>query len=132
MSAILKMSYSEIMDQDFTAVDAKVLDEKGNLVAHFRNHSPGEAETYSNQVDTFPLPTAEIGLEMLRNTKGYCEVALNAVACCTKCDKQIYDPAEIVKISETDYEFCSDSCADNYDSSGFDPFKELKPAPTMD
>jgi len=74
--AVLRMSYSEIMDRDFTAVTAMIETEQGEIVACFRNYDPEECEIYGNQIDVFPLPSVEVGLAMFQGNKDYHRVPL--------------------------------------------------------
>jgi hypothetical protein len=68
---VLKLSYSEIMDRDFTGVTATIETDQGEVVARFRNYDPEDGETYGNQIDIFPLPSVEAGLLMLQGNKDY-------------------------------------------------------------
>lgn len=72
---ILELQYFEIMDKDFTAVEARIF--IGGICARiFRNFdaSDSQKERYSNQSERFELPDQYAAVAFIRSNHGYSEI----------------------------------------------------------
>jgi hypothetical protein len=68
----LRLSYHEIMDTDFTAIDAEILHDE-QQVAHYRNYDPSSLskEIYANQSEDFTMPSVEVARQFLTSNEDY-------------------------------------------------------------
>jgi len=74
----LILQYYEIIDQDYTAVDAFVVRNQ-QAIAHFRNYDPKTVNKgiFGNQTEFFALPNIAVARTFLLSAGTYKEVPLD-------------------------------------------------------
>ena len=73
----ITFDYKEIMDVDWTATDVEI-QENGKVVARYRNYDPaglGLDDLYSNQSESFVLPSIVAARQMIESCKYYQQVS---------------------------------------------------------
>lgn len=71
----IRLTYYEVMERDFTAVDAEILRGKRRL-AFYRNYDPRQLdkEIYANQAEEFSFPTTGAARKFLESSGCYHQI----------------------------------------------------------